>query len=552
MVIGLDGATWDRLDPWIADGRLPNLGRLLDSGVRGRLRTVIPPVTAPAWSSFMTGLNPGRHGVFEFIVRMRPDFREVPVNATLRDGVPVWTLLSEENRKVIVVNVPVTYPPEKVNGIQVSGFLTPRGRRDFTHPPEILDELEEALGPYELYHREVYQPGAAGPVLDELYRVFDYRLGVARFLATKKEWDFLMVHFWGVDRAQHELWHLGDPAHPAYDEEEGRRFGKRLLDYYTRVDDGIGRLWEEARRKNAAFILMSDHGFGPITRFFMPNVWLLEQGLLVLKRDPITGLKRLAFRAGLTPAAAYRMLMRLGLARMRLSGGFSSRKGLVDRVQKVFLSLSDVDWSRSRVFSKGNYGQMYVNLKGREPFGTVEPGSEYESVRDEVIKRLKETPDPETGGPLFGEVYRREDIYDGPYVDLAPDIVYLPADMSAKALGTMDFSSHRFIENTYGNSGDHRMEGILLAAGDSLRKGSRVEGATIVDLAPTILHLMDCEVPRAMDGRVLTSLFEPDALTRRPIRFSDRTLVRGPGGRTFSEEDNEEIRRHLRGVGYVG
>ncbi len=544
MVIGLDGATWDRMDPWITAGHLPNLGRLVQSGVRGHLRTVVPPVTAPAWTSFMTGLNPGRHGVFEFIVRMRPDFREVPVNATLRDGVPVWTLLSEENRKVIVVNVPVTYPPERVNGIQVSGFLTPRGRRDFTCPPEILDEMEEALGPYELYHREVYSPGAADAVLDELYRVFDYRLNVARFLATKKEWDFLMVHFWGVDRAQHELWHLGDPGHPAYDREEGQRSGGRLIDYYKRVDEGIGRLWEEARARGATFILMSDHGFGPITRFFMPNVWLLEQGFLAFKRDPITGLKRLAFRAGLTPAAAYRLLMRLGLARMRLSGGFSSRKGLVDQAQKVFLSLSDVDWARSRVFSRGNYGQMYVNLRGREPFGTVEPGEEYEAVRDEVIKRLKETPDPETGGPLFGEIYRREEIYDGPYLDLAPDIVYLPADMSAKALGTMDFASNRFLERTYGNSGDHRMEGILVASGDSLRAGETIKGANIIDLAPTILYLMDSPVPRGMDGRVLTDLFRPEALRSRPVQFSDRELIRGPGGRTFSPEENEEIRKH--------
>ena len=137
-------------------------------------------------------------------------------------------------------------------------------------------------------------------------------------------------------------------------------------------------------------------------------------------------------------------------------------------------------------------------------------------------------------------------------MDLAADIVYLPADMSAKALGTMDFSSHRFIEPTYGNSGDHRMEGILVAAGDSLKKGDRIEGAAILDLAPTILYLMDCPVPRAMDGRVLGALFEPDALNRRPVRFSDRDLIRGPEGRTFSEEENEEIRKHLRGVGYVG
>jgi predicted AlkP superfamily phosphohydrolase/phosphomutase len=499
----------------------------------------------------MTGLNPGHHGVFEFIVRLGPDFREAPVNSTLRDGVPVWTLLSEEGRRVIVVNVPVTYPPEKVNGIQISGFLTPRGQRDFAYPPGIIEELEAELGPYELYHGEVYRPGAAGVVLDELYRVFDYRLRVARTLSQKKDWDFLMVHFWGVDRAQHELWHLGDPDHPSYRTDEGREHGQRLVDYYSRVDEGIGQLWEDAREKGATFLLMSDHGFGPITRFFMPNVWLLERDLLFLKRDVWTSLKKLAFRAGLTPAAAYRMAMKLGLAKMRLSGGFSSRKGLVDQVQKVFLSLGDVDWAKTRVFSKGNYGQFYVNLRGREPFGIVEPGAEYEAVRDDVIRQLKDTPDPDTGTPLFGEIYRREEIYQGPYVDLAPDIVYIPADMSAKALGTLDFSSNKFIESTYGNSGDHRMEGVLAAAGDHIRKGEEIEGATILDLAPTILYMMDCPVPRAMDGRVLTSLFEPEEVAGRPVRFSDRELIHGIGGGALGDDEDEAIRRQLRGVGYV-
>jgi predicted AlkP superfamily phosphohydrolase/phosphomutase len=169
-----------------------------------------------------------------------------------------------------------------------------------------------------------------------------------------------------------------------------------------------------------------------------------------------------------------------------------------------------------------------------------------------VIRQLWETPDPDTGKPLFGEVYRREEIYEGPYVDLAPDIVYIPADMSAKALGTLDFSSNKFIESTYGNSGDHRMEGILAVAGEHIRRGQEIEGATILDLAPTILYMMDCPVPRAMDGRVLTSLFDPEAIAGRPVRFTDRELIRGIGGGALGEDEDEAIRRQLRGVGYVG
>jgi predicted AlkP superfamily phosphohydrolase/phosphomutase len=173
LVLALDGATFDLIGPWLDDGSMPNLARLRAEGACGKLRSIVPPVTAPAWCSFMTGKNPGKHGVFEFFLREPGRFEEIPVSSRVRAGRTLWEILGDAGREVLVVNVPVTYPPSPVNGSLVGDFLTPIGARDFTWPPGLLDEIEAATGPFQLYHVEVYRKGRAGVVLDELDRVLE-------------------------------------------------------------------------------------------------------------------------------------------------------------------------------------------------------------------------------------------------------------------------------------------------------------------------------------------------------------------------------------------
>jgi predicted AlkP superfamily phosphohydrolase/phosphomutase len=538
---------------------MPHLAEMLGRGTACDLVTLVPPVTATSWTSFFTGLNPGKHGVFEFLLRRkglseaavsdRNPFGEIPVNSTLRDGLPIWQLAGRAGLKSVVLSVPITYPPEKIDGTMISGFLTPFGKRDFAYPPAALEEIEQRFGPYRLYHRQVYSKRDVAGVLDELYEVLDYNIKVTRHMMQSTDWNLFFSHFWGTDRAQHELWHLLDEDHPRHDRREGAEFGPRLKGFYRELDKGLREIVEDAG--DADVLIVSDHGFGPIHNFLAFNVWLYERGYLKLKRDPATLLKKAAYNLGLTPVFFYRLSMALGLARLRLSGGFHSRQRMQMLLDRFFLSLGNVDWAATRAYSRGNYGQIYVNLKGREPHGSVEPW-EYDGVRESIRNDLLGFRDPGTGQKMFDRVYLREEIYDGPYVDEAPDIVFLPADMRNKALGTLDFTSNRFMFPVYGNSGDHRQEGIFLGLGPNFRRGERISPRSILDVAPTVLYLLGLQVPRLMDGKVLADALVPERLARDPVRFDDTELLGNARGGVLSAEDSDDIRRRLEGIGYVG
>ena len=556
LFIGLDGATFDVLDPLIDRGLMPRLKQFIDEGVRGPLETTIPPITPTAWVSWMTGKNPGKHGVFEFLLRRKGSgaLPDTPVSSRSRDGLPFWDVLGQMGKQAIVTNVPCTYPPAMVNGVMISDFLTPRGRHDFTYPESLIEEVESRFGPYELYITEVYTPGNVDKILDQLFTELEYKTKVNRYLMEQYGWDVFATHYWGTDRFQHELWHLLDEKHPFFDRKEHDAHISRIHEYWHAVDSTLGELCDHVGG-DATVYMGSDHGFGPIEKFLCFNVWLIDEGLLVLKRDAMTLFKRALFRLGLTPDLAYRSAMKMGLAHLRLSVGVTNRSKLMKLANLLMLSLEDVDWSRTVAFSKGNYGQIFINLRGRDEHGIVEPGAEYETVMRQVIDKLRALVDPEAHQPLIGPIWRREDLYTGPHIDEAPDIQFLPSDMANKPLGTLDLTSNKFITPVYGNSGDHRMHGIMLGRGPELRRGARFEGARIIDYAPTILHSFGVEVPSDMDGRVLEEIFAEEYLAENPVRVSKTASLdydapdKAPA---MTEEESEEIRARLRGLGYLG
>lgn len=559
LILGLDGSTWDILLPLCEQGVMPNLRSLLKQGAWGNLISVIPPVTATSWSSFCTGLNPGKHGVFEFLLRRKGvserlvtrsnPFGEIPANSTLRDGKPLWILADEAGLRSVVIGVPLIYPPERINGVMIGDFLTPLGKRDFVEPAWVLEDLERLFGPYKLYHRQVYSRRTVGKVIDELHEILDYNLKVTSHLLKTQDWDLFFAHFWGTDRAQHELWHLLDRNHPNHDPEEARAFAPRLLDFYSKLDHGIAMLLDQAG--DASKIIASDHGFGPIRRFFSMNVWLVENGYLSLRKDLGTLLKLAIHRAGITPVFFYRMSMALGFAKHRLAGGFHSRQRMQIFLNKFFLSLNNVDWSKTKAYSRGNYGQIYINLKGREPFGIVAQGSDYERLRQNLKEHLLSVKDAD-GNQVFDRVYVREEIYHGPYIEEAPDLIILPRDMSDKALGTLDFTSNRFIFPVYGNSGDHRLEGMLLAIGAPFRKDYKFDSISIIDVAPTVIYLLGIPIPRQIDGKVAIELFNQEFLSQNPIEYSDNEVLGRARGSVFSADEIDDVRQRLEGMGYVG
>jgi predicted AlkP superfamily phosphohydrolase/phosphomutase len=550
LVIGLDGASFNVLDPLIETGHLKNLARLIAGGARADLETTFPPITAVAWSSFMTGKNPGKHGIFEFVRLDHDSKRELAVNASFRHGRAIWDQLSDAGQRVIVHNFPCTYPPHEVNGLMIADFMTPRGRRDFTYPSSLLAELEEKFGPYRLHLSQTYANGNVEGVLDELSDELEYKAKVSEYLMTRYEWDAFFQYFWGTDRIQHELWHIIDESHPRHDSREARLYRDRVYAYFDRVDEVVGRLIQLAGEEATVFVA-SDHGFGPAHKYCAFNIWLLQEGFLKLKRDAVTRIKRTMFNLGLTPELAFKLIKKLPLGALRPSRGVSNQPGASSLLSKLFLSFNDVDWNRTVAFSKGNYGQIYINLKGREPDGAVQ-ASDYDSVCETIVERLKALKDPANDEPWAGQVFRREQIYQGPRVSDAPDIAFLPRDMRYLPLGNADFTSNKFMVDAFGISGCHRMHGVLIANGDSVTPGARLGAARIVDVTPTMLYLMGQSLADDMDGQVLAEMIASEHLIANPIRFSAQTTSEQNGELPFLPEENEEIIERMKRLGYMG
>ena len=550
LVIGLDGASFNLLDRLMAQGYMPNLSNLIAGGTRADLETTFPPITAVAWSSFMTGKNPGKHGIFEFVMREQKSNRQLAVNASLRQGRAIWDILSDAGNRVIVHNFPCTYPPRRLNGLLIADFMTPKGRRDFTMPEPLLEELEARFGPYRLHLSQTYANGNVEGVLAELHDELEYKAKVTEYLMTAYEWDAFFQYFWGTDRIQHELWHVIDDEHPRHDRAEAAAFKEKVYAYFRRVDEVVGRLIELAG-KDALVWIASDHGFGPAHKYCSFNNWLLQEGFLQLKRDAKTRLKKALFDVGVTPENAFKVVKKLPLGKLRPARGVGNTAGASKLLATCFLSFDDVDWSRSRAFSKGNYGQIYVNLKGREPNGSVDEG-QYDRVCEQIVARLKAMRDPQNGEPWIGRIHRREEIYTGSRVADAPDISFLPRDMRYLPLGSADFTSNKFIVEAFGISGCHRMEGVMIANGPPIKAGFDLKQTSIYDVTPTILYLLGHDVPDDMDGKVLAQIIRDEHLQANAIRFAAQDKSDDNRGVEFSTEENAEIIERLRSLGYMG
>ncbi len=552
LVIGIDGATFRLMRPLMQNGYMPFLCEVEQRGALGTLETIYPPVTAPAWSSFMTGKNPGKHGVYEFLHRKRGTLEQIPVNAGMLGSQTLWEMMSHAGKRMVVVSVPLCYPPFPVNGTLMSDFLAPKGARDLSYPPELLKEVEDQFGEYLLYHKQVYTKDNVGNVLAELEEHTEYRQRVAEYLLKRDAWDFAMVYFEGTDRLQHELWHVIDPTSPMHDQAEAAQYAERTRNYYRVLDNDVRKLVElaQAQDPDTQVILMSDHGFGAIHKFVNFNIWLLREGFLKLKKDIPTQLKHALFNLGFTPSLGYKLSMNFGFANLRLSQGMTNRNQILDLVRRGFLSFRNVDWSRTRAFSSGNYGQIFVNLQGREPYGSVPP-NEFPNVVEQIGARLLELRDPQTGAAVVSKVYKQSEVFWGEFIDDAPDVVFALAE-NYKALGTLEFASNRVIEPAFGNSGDHRMDGFVGMLGNEIKENFKIENANIMDVAPTILYLMGLPIPADLDGHVLTAPLRDEFVMSQQMMQGDALGARDQMIPDYTEEESEEVKERLRALGYLG
>lgn len=553
LVIGIDGAPFPLIERWAASGDLPNLARLIERGGFGVLRSTIPVHSPTAWASFITGLNPGQHGVFDFVRREPGSYRLRVVRADQYPGASIWRLLSEQGRRVGVLNVPMTYPPEPVNGFLVSGLGTP-DFAGYTYPPELQDDLD-ARG-YRVNKKFFFVRDRQDEWLDDIAAMTEKRGETAARLLRERPWDFFMVVFRNSDEICHFFWHHMDETHPQHDPAAPARYRTAILDLYRQIDHWVGEI-VAAAGEDVNVVVMSDHGAGPLYRDVFLNEWLWQESWLALRSAAAGSRGWLAAmqRLGLTRARISDTLTRLDMhwLEVAIKRALGDRIYVLPRDERLEFH-SAIDWARTQAYSFGYYGQIFINLKGREPEGMVEPG-DYEALRDEIARRMLEIVDPADGQPVVDRVYRKEELYHGRYLADAPDLLAIMRGLTYITRMGYEFAGKRgelFREPYTDETGGHRLEGVLIAAGPDIAAGPLPE-RPIVDLTPTLLQLQGCPVPAYMDGAPIAEMLA-DAFraAHPPVVVPAEIRRREEMAGSWDAAAEADVTERLKQLGYLG
>ncbi len=499
-IVGLDGATFDLIDRWEDD--LPHLRRLREEGAHGELETVTPPITPAAWSSFMTGKNPGKHGIYDFSVRVPGE--ENTFELVTSEALQTYTFyeyLNDQNLTVGSFNIPLTYPPLPVDRYLVSGDPIPEFSEDTAHPSRLWEELAQATGvekhagTYTGENEEEYI-AAHHDQIQKFRETFTY-------LRHNYDTDLQVFLLPNTDSLSHWMWKYHDDSHPDHPAEKAADYGDAIHEVYRRADELVGDVLEEMDDEDY-LIVMSDHGFGGVHKAIYVNNVLHRAGLLQFRRRPGTWFRRLLFRIGIDLELADRLGTRLGLkGRARKGQKQEDGDGLLVRLAKsLFLSAEDIDWERTEAYARGNFGQIFINQSL--------PEERREAVKETVEEALYSITDPDTGEQVITDILERDDLYTGTAVDRAPDLVFLTNGWRYMPARHFEFGSRDIISDSPVRNGHHRMNGIFYVFGPDISSGEEIGDAHITDVAPTAIHCLGQPVPDDMDGEVLTAAFTTD------------------------------------------
>ena len=534
FIIGIDGGTWDILTPAIEQGYMPHLKSMTACGCHGNLRSTTPPKTPAAWSSFQTGLNPGAIGIFDFACWDKTEKKARYVSA---DSLPktIWEIAGDAGRKVCVINVPMTYPPKEINGCMVTGILTPSLKSDFTRPKELKGQLLNAVSDYHIFNlkniRQNKPHKDPKAFIRQMAAIINNRAKAAEFMINKQPFDLVMVHFQATDVIQHVMWGYMCNDHPYFD--------AGLNDYifenfYRSLDEKIHYLRQTFEQKNPGpnvTFIISDHGFQSHYKRFNLGNWLVRQGWLKIKNEEINF------------AAARNFLDKtnmLGLRKLVIKS--KSGKKLDRYIKQPNFSF---DWPQSTVysFSRGNDGFIYL-------LGTDE--NLRKQTEKQLRDKLSQITDPENNNRIVEKIYSADEIYHGPKMHLMPDIIVKPAPGYTFTGDYSQTAQKLFASVTKNNDshiGTHHADGILIAAGENIRKQSEISNARLLDVAPTILTCLELPIPSQMDGSVLQGMFD------KTVQPEYKNETEAPSSETkphsYSEGDVNRIEKRLRDLGYI-
>lgn len=483
LVIGLDCAAPELL---LGDERLVNFRRLMSIGSYGRMESVIPPITVPAWMCMSTSQDPGSLGIYGFRNRVDHSYDRLGiVNSKSITEIALWDQVAREGKRSIVVGVPPAYPPRKINGISVGCFLTPNSKTDvYTHPANVAERIAGWVGDYPVDVKGFRTPNKSW-LKDEIYQMSRAHFEVVRRLMREEPWDYFQFVEIGLDRIHHGFWKHHDPEHVLH--EPGSPFRDVVRDYYLYLDEEIGTLLD-LLTDDAIVLVVSDHGAQRLDGGFCINEWLIEQGLLVLHEYP-------------------------------------SEVAPFDKLA--------VDWDRTKAWSEGGYyARVFMNVAGREPRGTI-AAETYEQVRDELKARLEATTD-DRGRPLGTLVFKPQEIYRH-VRNVAPDLIVHLGGLYWRSIGSVGHRRLHVQENDTGpDDCNHAQYGAFILAASNAPALGEIEGARLLDVAPTLLELGGYDVPASMQGVSL-------------LRRSPRT----PAGDGAEASGEDLVRERLSGLGYI-
>ncbi|MBN2088909.1 alkaline phosphatase family protein [candidate division KSB1 bacterium] len=536
-VIGLDGGTWTVFKPLLKF--LPNLERLVAEGVSGTLNSVIPPVTAPAWVSFATGKNPGQHGIFDFRQFNRLNNRIQFNNSSSVHAATIWQLMNQAGKKSITLNVPLTYPISPVNGIMISGMMSPGAtgkiEERICFPKNIAQELNQRFPDYRLFvSQDLYYEKGLETFLLEVKKVTQARGELALFLMQHYDWDFFMVHFQNLDSVQHALW----PILMNIIQNPEKFIEHPLFDFLKTLDRIIGQI-KEKLEPTTALIILSDHGFGPLNKLFNLNAWLHQESLLAVNRF---GKFYKWFLNQLYKPI--RLGYRLKLEQWNITNLILSR--FHQKLNQVIQQI-DIDWNKTKVYILPGpfiYGLLYFNISRED--------EKFQILKGELIQKLEKMIDEETGERIVEQIFDVDKIYDVLKPEISPNlIIQFKPGYICFSNPISKKSENKLILPTQRDHGTHQVEGMIIFHGEEFKKNTRIENAGIIDLLPTILAILQIPIPAALDGKILNEIFLlPENL--KSVQSSKEATEQSTNENfQYSAQEHDEVANRLKELGYL-
>ena len=455
LVIGLDSMPASLLSDELKN-ELPTIKQMIDNGISSVLESCHPPITIPAWMVMMTSKSPGKLGIYGFRHRKGGSYSEgwIANSQSIKEK-KIWDYLAQQGKKICLIGVPPSYPPIQVNGKMVSCFITPSDQNQYTYPSEFKQEIEGLVGKY--LFDVIFRTEDRDAILKQLYDMTEKRFQVIKHLMIKESWDYMMFVEIGVDRLHHAFWKFHDKTHPKY--VAGNKYENVIREYYKLIDQKIGELLSLVD-DDTYVLIVSDHGTAGMKGCFCINEWMIKEGYLTLKKYPD---------------------------------------------KQTDLDKCEVDWTKSKAWGWGGYyARIFMNVKGRELNGVISK-EEYESAREELRQKLMSVRGP--NGEVFkNKVFTPEELYGEPLGD-KPDLMVYFDDLFWRSAGTIGHNSLYLSENDTGpDDSVHWYDGIFILYNKKMKSGRKLERMTIYDVAPSMLDIMNMEVPPDMQGRVVPEI----------------------------------------------